>query len=167
MIFDSILVRESPGAADATDAIRVTATSGLRAGLFTPRYVDAVCDREQQYPTGLATTASVGVAIPHASPTDDQQPLSLSMTRFETPVGFRTMGEPAKSVDVSLVFLMSVPGTDYVGMLSALAQAFQDDQAMQRLVVGDVDSNYLLLRGVLVSAGIPVERVRQAGFESR
>lgn len=166
VIFDTALVRESPRAADAADAIRQAAASGLGAGLFTLQYVDAVCAREEQYPTGLATTASIGVAIPHASPTSGEQPLSLSMIRFECPVTFRAMGEPSARVEVSLVFLMSVPGADYVGMLSALARAFQDDQAMRRLAVGDVDSNYLLLRGVLASAGIPVERVRQRLAES-
>lgn len=166
VIFDSTLVRESPGAADAADAIRQAAAGGLDAGLFTSQYVDAVCAREEHYPTGLATNAAIGVAIPHASPTSGEQPLSLSMTRFGAPVTFRAMGEPSTTVEVSLVFLMSVPGVDYVGMLSALAQAFQDDQAMRRLAVGDIDSNYLLLRGVLVSAGIPVERVRQHLAES-
>lgn len=160
VIFDSSLVTYGAVAADAGAAIEAVAAAGVRAGLFTPEYVAAVRAREIKFPTGLPTASAIGVAIPHATPTEEGQPASLSVARLTEPAAFGEMGSASGTVDVSLVFLLNVPGKDHLGLLSSLAGMFQDSNTMRRVSMGDEEVVVDEVKSALEAAGISVEPVR-------
>lgn len=104
-------------------------------------YVEAVLDREADYPTGLRIPAeSFGIAIPHADP----EYVSTEAVILGLPprtVAFRSMDDPGQTVDAEAVLLLLTAGSDgYTSFLSNLAGLFQDDQFVATVRTGDADA---------------------------
>jgi len=90
-------------------------------------YVEAVLDREADFPTGLAVpTSDVDVAIPHAEPDHvDESAVVLGLP--DDAIRFRHMDDPEDTVDANVVMLLLAEDSEgYTEFLSNLANLFGD-----------------------------------------
>ncbi|MDR1853063.1 MAG: PTS sugar transporter subunit IIA [Propionibacteriaceae bacterium] len=104
----------------------------LRSGRVKPSFVAGLISRETRYPTGLPVSG--GVAIPHTDPEHVLED-TLVVATLAQPVQFGIMaGEPGECVDVNVVFLLALSGSDgHVDALSELVQLVQDAEFIERL----------------------------------
>ncbi|MBP8919883.1 MAG: PTS sugar transporter subunit IIA [Micropruina sp.] len=95
------------------------------AGLAKPGYVDALQQREREFPTGLPLSG--GVAIPHTS-ADHVTGNTIAVASLAEPVVFHEMGGDQESrVDVSTVFmLVFADAANHVPLLSHMIGKLQD-----------------------------------------
>lgn len=93
-------------------------------------YLEAVLEREKEYPTGLPLTKT-GVAIPH---TDSEHVLkpTIAISVLNKPVTFSVMGSPDTKIDVEIVLMLAISDPQkQILMLQRLMAIFQDEQAME------------------------------------
>ena len=112
----------------AEGVLRELGRYAVERGYTAEGYVEALLDREADFPTGLSIPdASFGVAIPHADPDLVEQEAVLLGLPSE-PVAFDSMDDPDESVDAAAVLLLIASGSDgYNAFLSNLADLFQAD----------------------------------------
>ena len=151
LLFGPGLVTVDADVATSGEAIAKAAEAGIRRGLLTDEYLEAVLARETQFPTGLPTEP-VGVAIPHADGTGDRR--SLSVLRTRDTVEFREMGTSAGTVGVRLLFLLNLADKDTLGLLGVLATLVQDPVRMDVLLTADASGVCDTVSAALASAGI-------------
>ncbi len=113
------------------DAIRAAAAPLLAAGKITPDYIDAVIDRENEFPTGLP--AALGVAIPHADPEHVLEE-GISIVTLENPVIFHGMGAPEEKIEVYLLFFLAIKdGASQVEILQQIVSIIQDEMVLHKI----------------------------------
>jgi len=118
---------------DARSTIAELARLLEAEGKVKTSFLKAVLEREAEFPTGLPTPGAA-IAIPHADPQHCIEP-AVAVGILKNPVGFAEMGSPQSTLDVRIVFLLSVTRPeDHVEWLSKLASAFQNPQFAQRLL---------------------------------
>ena len=129
---DTILVAELQ-ADSPVDAIRQMAEILSRQGIVKPEFVEAVLAREKEYPTGIPV--GVPVALPH---TDAEQCLkpAVLIGKMERPVAFGMMGgEEDDTVDVLLVFIVSLPDPkNQVETLKKLTEIFREQVILENIL---------------------------------
>jgi PTS system galactitol-specific IIA component len=91
---------------DYKDIIRKIAERLLAGNYVKDTFVQAVLDREEEFPTGLQVSGG-GVAIPH-SDSEYVKKSTLGIATLASPVDFRMMAEPDKIVSVSVVIMLAV-----------------------------------------------------------
>jgi PTS system galactitol-specific IIA component len=80
--------------------------AAINAGYAKSGYLEAILEREEEYPTGLHTP-EIEVAIPHADAEWANAP-SLTIGLLEHPVIFKPMGGEGGDVDVEIVFMLTI-----------------------------------------------------------
>jgi galactitol PTS system EIIA component len=145
-LFDPGLVRLEMEAADARAAISELAGSLLERGKVRPTFVEAVLEREARFPTGLPTPGAA-IAIPHTDAEHCVEP-AVAVGILKRPVGFAEMGSPETTLEVRIVFLLSITRPeDHVEWLGSLASAFGGSPLASRLLeAGDAEQVCRLLR---------------------
>ncbi|KXO92276.1 hypothetical protein AXK56_04140 [Tsukamurella pulmonis] len=114
-------------AEDPATVIRAVGAVLNDAGTVTPDYVEAMLDRETQYPTGLATEP-VAIAVPHATAGDAVLHSSIGFARLSPPVAFAEMGtSDGRTVDVGFVFALAVSPDEHLGTLTSLLRLAQEE----------------------------------------
>jgi len=95
----------------------------------TESFVDALLERESNYPTGLdISTHGLGIAIPHADPEHVNDP-AVILGLPKTTIPFTSMDDPDVRIDVDVVVLLLVTDTEgYSTFLSNLTNLFQDSE---------------------------------------
>lgn len=140
-----------------TEHVRVTSKSaegtikelGERAaerGYADSAYVEAVLEREAEYPTGLSVPdTDFGIAIPHADPEHvNREAVILGFP--ESSVAFGSMDDPGRTVDAEAVLLLLAAGSDeYTAFLSSLASLLQDDSFTAAIRGADPDAALTLV----------------------
>jgi len=120
-----------------TAVLEELARHALEAGYVEEAYVDALLDRERDYPTGLRIERDpdpYGVAIPHADP-DHVREQAVLVGLPESTATFRSMDDADREIEVDVVVLLLVTETEgYSAFLSNLTKLFQDDD-FARLVL--------------------------------
>jgi PTS system galactitol-specific IIA component len=109
------------------EVLRELGQYAIERGYATEGYVEAVFDREADFPTGLSIpTVPFDIAIPHADPehvTDEAVVLALP----DDPIPFRDMDDPDDTVEAGVVMLLLVGESEgYTAFLSNLANLFQN-----------------------------------------
>lgn len=131
--FGQELVAMDVQAADNRQAIVETARLLVDAGCVAPTYPDAVWEREQSFPTGLALKDCC-VAIPHAESVHVKES-ALAVGVLRDPVEFQLMGEDGKSGAVKLLVMLAIRDPDrQIDMLQNLMALFQRDGAVQSIL---------------------------------
>ena len=100
-------------------------------GYVNEDYREAVCRREEEFPTGLKVPGHQ-VAIPHTDSEYIEKP-GLVFVRPKNPLAFQEMcsGDP---VDAEMIFLLLVKDKkDKMPLLSGLMARFGDGELMDRL----------------------------------
>lgn len=116
----------------SADVFRQLGRPLMEKGYCKATYVDALIEREKEYPTGLAI-GSYGVAIPH---TDKTHVINgtIAIATLKNPVTFIEMGAD-EAVPVKVVFMLAVDGKqDHIDLLQAVLAVFQDVNVLERLM---------------------------------
>lgn len=105
----------------------------ISKGYAKQGYLQAVLNREKEYPTGLPTNG-VGVAIPHADTKYVLKP-GIAVATLKNPVKFNVMGNPEQQVDVKLLFMLAIKEPKFqVNILKKLVSIFQVKQLLVKLI---------------------------------
>lgn len=109
-------------------------------GFVKDSFITGVLAREEKYPTGLPTSP-YGIAIPHTD-ADKVVTAQVAFANLEKPVKFKSMGNAAEDVDVSVVFMLALNEPEkQLQMLQKLMSLFQDGDTVKALgEVRDVDT---------------------------
>lgn len=111
-------------AAGRDDVLAKLGQAVTDAGLALDTYVQALKDREAEYPTGLAISG--GVAIPHTS-AEYVTGNTIAVATLTEPVTFQAMGDPDTMVEVSTVFmLVFADSSQHLPLLSKIVKSLQD-----------------------------------------
>lgn len=105
----------------------------IREGYAKKTYVQALLQREQEYPTGL-DVYGYGVAIPH-TPVEHVKKAGIGIAILEHPVTFHVMGgEDDETVDVRIVFMLAVVDpAKHIDELQRLLEILQDTRVLEQL----------------------------------
>ncbi|MFB6201019.1 MAG: PTS sugar transporter subunit IIA [Halorhabdus sp.] len=111
----------------ARGVVRELGQYAVKRGYASEGYVEAVLDRESDFPTGLSIpTEPFDLAIPHADP-DHVHRDALVVGLPETPVRFHDMDDPRETVEAAVVILLLADDAEgYTTFLSNLANLFQN-----------------------------------------
>lgn len=120
-------------AADASEALTKLAGALRDRGAVEPSFVDAVLEREEEYPTGLMF-AGGGVAIPHADAHHCRRP-AIALGLLSEPREFSQMGGPAEEkVPVQTIVMLSVTDSrEQAPVLSGLMKSLSRDGTLAAL----------------------------------
>jgi len=110
----------------------------VERGYATDGYVEAILDREADFPTGLAVpTAPFDIAIPHADPEHVEEG-AVVLAFPDDPVPFRSMDDPEETVEAAVVMLLLARESEgYTSFLSNLANLFQHDEFADAVAATD------------------------------
>jgi len=128
---------------DDETVLRELSDHAVAADLADPAYVDALLEREEDYPTGLSIPGEdghLGIAIPHADP-DHVNRQAVIVGLPEETATFRSMDDKDEEIEVDVVVLLLVTETEgYSAFLSNLTKLFQDDDFADRVRAKDGDA---------------------------
>lgn len=114
------------------DVLRQLATELHRQGYVKESYIEAVCQRELEYPTGLPTSG-VGIAIPHADACHVNQE-AMIVGILKKPVDFIVMGSQDDHVEAELVFMLAIKNPQMqLNMLKRLVDGCQKEEVLYTL----------------------------------
>jgi galactitol PTS system EIIA component len=105
LVIDENIIARKLRFDNSTDVIKEMGTRLTKAGLVNDQFINAVINREKEYPTGLPT--KIPVSLCH---TDPQYVLKsfLTLATLEKPIAFHEMGNPTVVQNVKIVFVLGV-----------------------------------------------------------
>lgn len=131
-IFNENLVAISLGEPDRERAIRALAKLLSENDYVKDSYLDAVLEREKEFPTGLSTEP-FGVALPHTD-CEHVKEAGIAVGILPNPAEFHAMDDPDEIVEVRLIFLMAIRESGMmVEILQKLAEIFQKPDVLKQL----------------------------------
>jgi len=147
-ILSNIEVLNLNHATSREEVLTVMSKVVIEKGYATPGFLNAVLERERNYPTGLHTRG-VEVAIPHADPEWTLKP-SLTVGVLQNAVEFEPMGGEGDMVQARLIFLLTIADpSEHLNFLKAFATLVEDEDT---LVEFEKNPDILYLLGRLQSA---------------
>lgn len=103
-----------------------------REGYTKESYIEALAERERNYPTGLDING-IGVAIPHTDVSHVNQS-GIAIAVLKEPVTFIQMATDDEEVKVKLVFMLSVVDPDaHLEELKQILAIIQDTEVLEKL----------------------------------
>lgn len=124
-----------PGlAAQSTeDVFKSVGGALIQEGYAKASYVQALIDREAEFPTGLDVDG-IGVAIPH-TPVDHVNKSATAIAVLNDPITFVEMGTDDDKVQVRLVFMLCVVDPNqHIDELQRILSIIQDTKVLQALL---------------------------------
>lgn len=117
---------------DKVETIRALGNLLLSGGYVEGGFVEAVLEREKEFPTGLPTKA-VEIALPHTE-AEYVRTSKMAVGVLRTPVDFQMMGSPESLVHAKIVFLLAIGEKEsQVIALQQLVQLFQDGCTLDKI----------------------------------
>lgn len=131
-LFDQRLMAIGMKVSCAEEAISILGELMYKNGYVKVSYVSSAIERERDFATGLPL-GSINVALPHTDAEHVIQP-AIAVGILEEPVTFCTMGNPEKTLPVSVVFLLAIDDSQHqVGMLKSFAEFLQVPELVKQL----------------------------------
>ncbi len=119
-------------AENTTDIFKKMGGALTEKGITKDSYVQALIEREADYPTGLDIDG-LGVAIPH-TPIDHVNEAATCIGVLKKPVEFMEMGTDDEFVDVELVFMLAVVNPSaHIDQLQRIVTIIQDKDVLETL----------------------------------
>lgn len=119
---------------DADGILKTMGETLIREGYAKSGYVQALIDREKNFPTGL-NIQNIGVAIPHTD-IDYIEKEGIAIAILQEPVRFGLMGEERKTVSVNLVFMLALSNPSmHVEYLQRILSVIQDAELLKSLLI--------------------------------
>jgi len=104
----------------------------LAHGYVKPSYAESALEREASCPTGLPTPG-LGTAIPHGGVDHALKP-GIAIATLAQPVSWGQLGDPGRTVPISVVFMLSVTQPEaQVYLLQALVDVYREEASLRRL----------------------------------
>ena len=114
---------------DSEAAIRTIGARLFEKGFVRDTYVDAVSEREKEYPTGLQLE-SMGVAMPHTTGAHVITP-AVCVVKPAKPVMFKHMGTIEPEVQAEMIFMMAIKDPNaQLETLQKMMSVFTNAEAM-------------------------------------
>lgn len=106
----------------------------VEQGFVKPSYIPALLAREEEFPTGIAAAAGVGVAIPH-SDAGHVLKTAASVWVLDKSIPFHVMGGgEADILEVNIVFMLAVHNPqEHLMFLQKLLGLFSKEGVMLKL----------------------------------
>lgn len=124
------------------DIFHVLGSALVDAGYAKTSYVQALAQREQEYPTGL-NMGSFGIAIPHTEAGHVNQP-AIALATLKHPVRFIEMGSIDTPVDVRIVCMLAIAEPHaHIEQLQAIITILQDQELLSR-IYGETDPQEII-----------------------
>ncbi|WP_079527791.1 PTS sugar transporter subunit IIA [Halobacillus hunanensis] len=115
------------------DVLTTMARNLVDRNLVKESFIQAVIEREGEFPTGLPT-AGVSVAIPHTD-VEHVHRKTISIGVLKHPVDFGVMGDDSETIPVKLVFMLAMDEAhSQLSLLQTLMQIFQNEDTLKYLV---------------------------------
>jgi len=112
-------------------------------GVVKNTFRAAIKKREKNYPTGLALSSGIGVAIPHTDP-EHVNENQVGFVSLKTPVNFRQMGSDTEVVPVKLVFVLCLKDSHkQLTMLQNLMGLFGNDEIIKKFLSCKDESGFI------------------------
>jgi transcriptional antiterminator/mannitol/fructose-specific phosphotransferase system IIA component len=108
-VLDENLLLLKVDAGSSADVIELLGSTLIKYGFARDNLVDSVLAREKEFPTGIK--AKIPFAIPHTAP-EFTVKKGLAVATLKHPVKFREMGNPERSLDVSIVLMPALTGKE-------------------------------------------------------
>lgn len=123
-------------ATSAQDAIRQIGEGLFRTGYVKESYVEAVLEREKNYPTGLPFEGA-GIALPHTDAEHVMRPI-IAIATLKRTVPFQNMGDASQSVDTAIVVMLAMKNSEFqLTLLSRLIETLQDTAFVRELLAAE------------------------------
>lgn len=101
-------------------------------GYTKDTYVNALGEREAEYPTGLDIEGT-GVAIPHTDATHVNES-AIAIATLKNPVEWTQMGTDDETVDTQVVFMLALASKGHLEALQQLIGIIQDQELLKNLI---------------------------------
>ncbi|MCD8147709.1 MAG: PTS sugar transporter subunit IIA [Clostridiales bacterium] len=129
-------------AATSDDVMKFVGGAFTREGYTKDSYVDALIEREAEFPTGLDIDG-VGVAIPHTAVTHVNKS-GIAIAVLTNPVAFVQMGTDDEYTDVQIVFMLSVVDPNqHIDELQQIIAIIQDKGVLEQLLTAKTPSEII------------------------
>ncbi len=121
----------------AEEAMRALAGLMLAEGLVRESFVEAVLEREKNYPTGIPAKV-FDIALPHTMAEHVIEPC-MAVGVLKEPVEFRQMGTPDIVLHPQLIFMLAISDPkEQLGQIRKIMKILQNDELL--LGIRDADS---------------------------
>lgn len=131
-IFQPELVARELDASSSQDVIKQLTELLAKQKRVKTSFLQAVLEREKQYPTGLPS-AGVFVAIPHADSQHVDQS-GVAIATLKKPVAFGMMGTPDKTLEVEVVLLLAIADSGvHLQLLTGLMSVFSNGSLLRKV----------------------------------
>ncbi|UUI40676.1 PTS sugar transporter subunit IIA [Oceanobacillus oncorhynchi] len=131
-LFDEQLVHFDFEAESSDELLEKMVDHLEKRNLVKDTYRQAVIEREHKFPTGLPTKV-MSIAIPHTDVVHVNQSC-ISIARLKKAVPFREMGNANNEVEVNLVFMLALNGSqDHLKVIQKLISLFSLEDVMKDL----------------------------------
>ena len=104
----------------------------VKQGYCKESYVQALKDREAEFPTGI-NTGEKGVAIPHTDVSHVNKK-GIAIATLKQPVEFVEMGTDDEYVNAQVVFMLAVDEKGHLELLQAILAVLQDQEVLKKLI---------------------------------
>lgn len=132
-MFDRDILLFNQDAKDYVEALTNITRVLLQHNVVNNLFLNAILQREQEYPTGLGLSNGMGVAIPHTD-SDKVRYNQIGFMTLKKPVIFRQMGSETDEVAVSMIFVLCLKSAhSQLDLLQKLMELFGNDQFMATL----------------------------------
>ena len=120
-------------AKSSADVFKVLGQKMTDLGFTKDSYVDALIEREKEFPTGL-DIGDFGIAIPHTAAEHVNEAITAIAT-LKNPVDWIQLGTEDDHVDVNVVFLLAVKDPNaHLEYLQTIVGIFQKKEVMQAIL---------------------------------
>lgn len=146
LLIDKNLIKKNLVAKTDEDALAQIGGVLYDNGYIKSTYVDAVIERERNFPTGLKLEYGVNIAMPHAD-TIHVKKTAIAFATLKNSVPFHLMTDKSKVVDVSLIIMFAITDPkQHLGNLKDAMNFFQNEQATKKVIESQtVDEAYEIL----------------------
>lgn len=108
----------------------------LEDGYVKTSYVEALKEREKNFPTGLPT-GSLKIAIPHTEPQFVEKPC-IVVAKLAKPVFFNEMGKIDSPIAIELVIMLALnDGKKHLKTLQKIMDIISDQEILAQLKAAD------------------------------
>ena len=131
-ILDQELIFTDLAVNKASDVIRVMGSALIKKGIVKDNFVNAVIQREKEFPTGLNT--SIPIALPHADASFTVRE-GFSVAILKEPVDFGDMSDSQNILKVKLVLMpVLLPNGIYDSVFYQLLEEMRNMRTAQKLI---------------------------------
>lgn len=143
------LIKLNMDCRDSQEAIRTLAETFVKYGAVKESFVDAVMEREKNYPTGLPAVA-YDIAIPHTVSKHVIEP-AMAVGILNKPVEFHQMGSPEIILHPQVLFMLAISDPkEQLSLLRRIMKLLQNKELLIAVKNADTpDKVYDLLQPVI------------------